>query len=276
MPVVAPPIVEIELVGTLLGVRPSAVFRTGEKMVTVPVNGTFAGWKVITVQHGEVVVTSTGRTVRLNVGMNASAGMVRQTQDRPREGLHSTPSPDPPAPKHPDDTTVRHAVNASTDDTAAVASAGTLPLRTESTADSQGVLPLLPDTPLAADGKAQAPPASAFARTDERPFLTPAGKHILASDTTRGMASLGPAIGPASLPVEPPKPASAPIAVHAHVAARSRHASKRHHHRRGRHRRYRSSHRSAAPAHTQRVAAQHNVLSGRGAKAPSAFTDPIR
>ncbi|MCW3097136.1 MAG: hypothetical protein JWL77_2754 [Chthonomonadaceae bacterium] len=286
MPVGAPPPApkEIELVGTLLGNRPSAVFIADQKMVTVPVNGTFAGWKVIRVQHGEAVVTSAGRMLRLNVGMSASGGTVRQTQERPRDGFRAEPGPNVIAPSRANDradTSGLRAADVAPDDHTMLASVASPPLRAESTRATQDALPPLADTPLDAEGRPKAPPAAHVVPAEERMLLTPAGTHASASDASRKTADYAPAAAPANLPLDPPTPAPVPGVVKAHLAARSRHASKRHHHRRGRHRRYRSSHRFASHPHAQsirpqRVTSQNSVLSGRGAKAASAFANPIR
>ncbi len=79
-----------ELVGTLLGEQPSAVFRGQSQLVAVPVGGSFGAWKVMEVSHGGVVVKGMGRTVRLGI-----AGSAAPAEDRPNETDGPTPSASP-------------------------------------------------------------------------------------------------------------------------------------------------------------------------------------
>jgi hypothetical protein len=72
----APPPPAPELVGTLLGDQPSAVFRGASQLVAVPVGATFGGWKVIHVGQGDAVVKGMGRMVRLQAGVPVDSGSV--------------------------------------------------------------------------------------------------------------------------------------------------------------------------------------------------------
>lgn len=75
---------EPELAGTLLGERPSAVFRNDKRLAIVPVGGQFQDWKVVSVQHGAVTLKGFGRTLQLGVGglQPRTAGM--RTEEAPR------------------------------------------------------------------------------------------------------------------------------------------------------------------------------------------------
>ena len=56
-----------ELVGTMLGNQPSAVFRDSQRMAVVPEGQKIGDWTVVMVDHGRAVVTNGTRTVRLQV-----------------------------------------------------------------------------------------------------------------------------------------------------------------------------------------------------------------
>jgi hypothetical protein len=86
MPAPPPILKEPELVGTLLGERPSAVFRAENHLVMVPVGAKFQGWRLIAVEHGEAVVRGSGKTLRLSIGLSASADVKPQRADSPRIG----------------------------------------------------------------------------------------------------------------------------------------------------------------------------------------------
>jgi hypothetical protein len=81
---------EPELAGTLLGQRPSAVFRNDKRLVVVPVGGSFRGWKVVAVEHGAARVKADGRTVDLGVGGVQSRMAIRGNEDR-TQSLSSQP-----------------------------------------------------------------------------------------------------------------------------------------------------------------------------------------
>lgn len=270
--------VEIELVGTLMGNRPCAVFRTDQKMVTVPVDGAVAGWKVLRVRHGEAVVTSAGRTLRLDVGMSAAAGMVRRTQELPRDSFRAEPHSEvtpPPLVRNAADTSARRAADALADGPAVAASAGAMPLQAEDPAASQDALPPLPDTPLDETGRPKAPPIARFASRPERPFLIPAGRHALASDTGRELAFSRPATVAAPLPADGSEPSQDPVVGRATPAAPAVHTMKHRHYRRRRHRHFHGSHRFAARFHRQRAAFHHAApVKGRDGSIASAFINP--
>gem|GEM_PF-5471019 len=71
MPVTVEPL----LLGTMLGSRPMAVFRSDKASVLVPQGGAYMGWRVMQVGHGEVTVWNGGSTVRLRVGAPSAQGM---------------------------------------------------------------------------------------------------------------------------------------------------------------------------------------------------------
>jgi hypothetical protein len=74
---------EPELVGTLLGDRPSAVFRGAKQLAVVPVGGRFGDWKVQAVRHGEAIVKSGTRTVRLDVNGGSASGIAVRWEEAP-------------------------------------------------------------------------------------------------------------------------------------------------------------------------------------------------
>ena len=63
-----------ELVGTLLGDNPCAVFVKDKQTVVVPVGGKFGAWQVVVVEHSSVVLRQAGQSLRLSVGGTASGG----------------------------------------------------------------------------------------------------------------------------------------------------------------------------------------------------------
>lgn len=103
------PAVAPELVGTLLGDRPSGVFRVDGHLTIVSVGDSIEMWRVLSVHHGEAVLKSGGRTVRVRVGTpSASASTPRQgvfaSSSTPGEGVRPSEQPqvaegsDPKAP----------------------------------------------------------------------------------------------------------------------------------------------------------------------------------
>ncbi len=60
--------VEPELVGTMMGGRPTAVFKSDKSVVMVPQGGVYLGWRVVRVNHTEATVWNGGTTLRLRVG----------------------------------------------------------------------------------------------------------------------------------------------------------------------------------------------------------------
>jgi len=74
---------EPELVGTLLGDRPSAVFKADNAgLAVVPKGATLHGWKVIDVQHGSALVKNNGVQVKLVVGGMAPTGNIKRGDTR--------------------------------------------------------------------------------------------------------------------------------------------------------------------------------------------------
>jgi hypothetical protein len=86
-----------ELVGTMLGDTPMAVFRSQEHLQTVPQGGSFMGWKVLSVRHGEVVVRNGQRTERLGVGWSRRGTIVSGSliPSHPENLAAQPPAPDP-------------------------------------------------------------------------------------------------------------------------------------------------------------------------------------
>lgn len=88
------PAAKPELVGTLLGDRPSGVFRVDGHLTVVSVGDSIDTWKVLSVRHGEAVVKSGGRTERIRVGMRAASntahrqGVSAERTLSPGEGVH--------------------------------------------------------------------------------------------------------------------------------------------------------------------------------------------
>jgi len=74
----APAMAQPDLVGTLLGERPSAVFRMDKQLVLVPVGNMIAGWKVLSVDQGEATIKRAGQTERLVVGSGISMQMAQR------------------------------------------------------------------------------------------------------------------------------------------------------------------------------------------------------
>ncbi len=60
--------VEPELVGTLMGGNPTAVFKSDKAIVMVPQGGVYMGWRILRVSHSEATVWNGGATLRLRVG----------------------------------------------------------------------------------------------------------------------------------------------------------------------------------------------------------------
>lgn len=89
-----PAMVLPDLVGTLLGERPSAVFRLDKQLVLVPVGNTIAGWKVVSVEQGEATVKRTGQSLRLVVGSVGLSQMARGSDaDAPASPLADSVRP---------------------------------------------------------------------------------------------------------------------------------------------------------------------------------------
>jgi hypothetical protein len=76
----APPVEEKEpqLVGTLLGERPSAVFRMDKLLSVVPEGASIGTWKVISVGQGSAVIKSARRTLTLSVGSGGGSVMMTE------------------------------------------------------------------------------------------------------------------------------------------------------------------------------------------------------
>jgi hypothetical protein len=71
---------EPELVGTMLGDQPSAVFRVDQRIVMVGLGSKIIGWKVVSIQQGAAVLQGMGRTRRLTTGRPSIAdGSVKQS-----------------------------------------------------------------------------------------------------------------------------------------------------------------------------------------------------
>jgi hypothetical protein len=75
-PVSQKPEVAPELIGTLLGDQPSAVFRGDRALVVVPVGGTIGRWRVTAVSHGTARVQSAAGSIQLSVGGTRGAADV--------------------------------------------------------------------------------------------------------------------------------------------------------------------------------------------------------
>jgi hypothetical protein len=79
-----PVAVEPELVGTMVGARPTAVFKSDKTMVMVPQGAAYRGWRVMAVGHGEATVWNGGVTLKLRVG-SPSTGVTRTaSSDQPQ------------------------------------------------------------------------------------------------------------------------------------------------------------------------------------------------
>lgn len=76
---------EPELVGTMLGDRPSAVFRTEKALSVVAVGERFGLWRVIAVHHGGAVLRSSGREIRLVVGGKHATGSIQAATEEETE-----------------------------------------------------------------------------------------------------------------------------------------------------------------------------------------------
>jgi hypothetical protein len=76
----APPAEEKEpqLVGTLLGERPSAVFRMDKVLSVVPEGASLGSWKVISVAQGGAVIKNARRTLTLSVGAGGGSVMTSE------------------------------------------------------------------------------------------------------------------------------------------------------------------------------------------------------
>lgn len=85
-----------DLIGTLLGAQPSAVFRSGGQFTVVPVGGAVGGWRLISVEHGGVVVRSGKETVRILIGGDKPDGIVTAESQPP-----AVPALSPTAPLAP-------------------------------------------------------------------------------------------------------------------------------------------------------------------------------
>ncbi|MBM3493626.1 MAG: hypothetical protein FJX72_04785 [Armatimonadetes bacterium] len=78
-----PVAVEPELVGTMVGARPTAVFKSDKTMVMVPQGGAYMGWRVVSVGHTEATVWNGGVTLKLRVG--APSAPVSRSASAPPE-----------------------------------------------------------------------------------------------------------------------------------------------------------------------------------------------
>lgn len=85
-----------ELIGTLLGAHPSAVFRSGGEFTVVPVGGSVGGWRLLTVEHGGVVIRSGAETARVLVGGKKPDGIITAESKPP-----AVPALSPTAPLAP-------------------------------------------------------------------------------------------------------------------------------------------------------------------------------
>jgi hypothetical protein len=247
----SPPAVaaEIELVGTLLGNRPSAVFRTEQKMVTVPVGATFAGWKVLSVQHGEAVVWSAAGKLRLTVGTTASSGvtgpvgMVQKRQERSRNGSYSSA----PAPFLSDTSGAAeragNGVSGAADNlrNAASAEASFSPAEEAQAGSDSAALPPLPDTSLDATGRPAAPPAYRLTEEEMHPALVQASASPGVADVERNHGSLHSGTIPAALPFQASHRTAAPAAAHRQQPVLRHTVAVKHRHHRRWHRRLHGS-----------------------------------
>lgn len=152
---VAPPVEEREpeLVGTLLGEYPNAVFRDATKIVSVPLGHSFGGWKVINVGQGEVTVKRMGRVVRLQAGGSPFAG------EAPRQPGGAGPVSSPST--NLADSSRREGEGITVDSAAPrsrTRAVSDMPAEGDS-ASTSAALPALRDTPITPEGKVKSLPA---------------------------------------------------------------------------------------------------------------------
>ncbi len=92
MPLVTKPIEQVQppvFAGTLLGQRPSALFKTDKALQIIPVGGTIHGWRVVSVSHGGAVVRLAGRSVQLGVAYSPSTAVTTAEEFQPESDLAS-------------------------------------------------------------------------------------------------------------------------------------------------------------------------------------------
>jgi len=195
-PISVPEPVAPELVGTLLGETPNAVFRGDAQFVAVPVGGSFGGWKVVGVRQGEavlkrkgqLVVLQTGAPSPLAVGPDRYAGLTdtpvraasplaeaasRSAFTEPRFARGSRAVKRPPLAPAENQTSqgeepsvALSVADSITNGSALAVVASTRPDTSVQTPDS---LPELPDTPLTPEGISTARPSDAgVSRQSER------------------------------------------------------------------------------------------------------------
>lgn len=82
-----------ELVGTMLGDRPSAVLRSSGRTAVVPVGERLGAWRLLSVEHGSAVLRSGRHTVRLVLGGDRKDGIVTAVE----KAEPSVPQAPPPA-----------------------------------------------------------------------------------------------------------------------------------------------------------------------------------
>lgn len=90
-----PVAVEPTLTGTMLGSRPTAVFGSDQATVMVPEGGTYMGWRVTRVSHGEVTVWNGSTTLSLRVGASARASAL-STAGSPAPSAMTSATRQPP------------------------------------------------------------------------------------------------------------------------------------------------------------------------------------
>jgi hypothetical protein len=246
----------LELVGTMLGDRPSAVFRGESRLITVPVGGAYDGWTVVSVDHGEAVVQYHRDMVRLRLGeMSPTGGNDRiATPETTAPAMFASS-----ASSHTDSTLPRDA-GSQDRDTMRVSGvfAGNAPIAEQPStsprtsgelAQQDNALPMLPDTRLTPDGKVARLPDDTAIRDDSAALAPSTAPH--ASQPAFG-ADLKPFRRLVAVDGDPNSaPAltrqatlesvstGAPIAARMHVIHRHRHhRSIRRHRRHHGHRRY--------------------------------------
>ena len=85
-----PVTVEPELVGTLTGGQPTAVFKSDKAMVMVPQGGVYMGWRVLRVSHTEATIWNGNITLRLRIGAPSAPAARTATAERPMIETNTT------------------------------------------------------------------------------------------------------------------------------------------------------------------------------------------
>jgi hypothetical protein len=170
-PFVTPPPPAPELVGTLLGEQPSAVFRGGSQLVAVPVGASFGGWKVVDVGQGVAVIKGMGRMVHLQVGVPTDSANLIPTGSLHTEGASATIH-QPPTISHALVPTAHLQPEAISQEPPATSNQSASGIfggdvtRDSSPSPDDAALPALPDTPLTPHGKAVMLPDGSAIRGD--------------------------------------------------------------------------------------------------------------